>query len=100
MKKLILLLMCICLVGCKAENSDSASVETTTAVTTSIVEETTIASEATTIATTTPETTAVTTTTMTETTTVPETTKDMLKEVYASDKVLTLDELPDLKNYK
>ncbi len=26
--------------------------------------------------------------------------KDMLKEVYASDKVLTLDELPDLKNYK
>ena len=78
MKKLILLLMCICLVGCTADNSDSVSVETTTADATTVIETTTV-SETTTVTTTTaetttvPETTTVTTTTA-ETTTVPETT--------------------------
>ena len=50
MKKVILLLMCLCMVGCTADNTDSASVETTSAATTSVVEatdtETTAVSEA------------------------------------------------------
>ena len=68
MKKLILLLMCICLVGCKADNSGSASVETTVAVTT--IAETTVATTTTAETTTAAETTEVTTSA--ETTTVPE----------------------------
>lgn len=84
MKKLVLLLMCICLAGCKADDSGSASVETTTVTTTvaetTAVPETTVVTTTTTAATTTvetttvPETTTVTTTTTAETTTVPETT--------------------------
>lgn len=83
MKKIILLLMCLCLVGCKAktETAETTTVpETTTAATTTTAETTTVP-ETTTVTTTTtaetttvPETTAVTTTTTAETTTVPETT--------------------------
>jgi len=78
MKKLILLLMCICLVGCTADDSGSASVETTGATTvttvenTTVPETTTIMTTTTTEATTAVETTTVTTTTTAETTTVPE----------------------------
>lgn len=78
MKKLVLLLMCICLVGCKADNSGSASIETTTVTT--IAAETTTVSEIATATTTTAETTTVsetttvTTTTTAGTTTAPETT--------------------------
>ncbi len=66
MKKLILLIMCLCLVGCKAqtETTDTTTVPETTAITTTATSETT----------TVPETTAITTTATTETTTVPETT--------------------------
>lgn len=73
MKKLVLLLMCICLAGCTTDNSGSASVETTTAVTT-VVETTNVLETATIETTTVPETTTVTTTTTAETTTAPETT--------------------------
>ena len=66
MKKIILLLMCLCLVGCRAktETAETTTVpETTTAATTTTVETTTV-----------PETTTAVTTTTVETTTVPETT--------------------------
>ncbi|MBQ8175474.1 MAG: glycoside hydrolase family 16 protein [Oscillospiraceae bacterium] len=86
MKKLVLLLMCLCMVGCRADNTDSVSVGTmseTTVETTIATAETTTVPETTTETTTTtaetttvPETTIVTTTTTVETTTVPETTTE------------------------
>ena len=65
MKKLILLLMCICFVGCTTDNSDSASVETTlattaTTATTSATAETVAVSETTVVATTMSEVTSAT----------------------------------------
>ena len=76
--------MCLCLVGCTADNTDSASVgttseaavvtTTTTAETTTVPETTVITTNTTAETTTVPETTVVTTTTTAETTTVPETT--------------------------
>ena len=75
MKKLILLLMCICFAGCTGDNSGSVSVETTTAAETTTVPETTTVAETTAAETTTvPETTTVAETTTAETTTVAETT--------------------------
>ena len=85
MKKLVLLLMCLCMVGCKTDNTESAFAKTTTASETTVgttttaeatsVSETTGETTTTTVETTTvPETTTVTTTTTAETTTVPETT--------------------------
>ncbi len=69
MKKLILLLMCLCLVGCKAQ--------TDTAETTTVSETTTVAATTTAETTTVPETTTVTTTATAETTTASEAVTDM-----------------------
>ena len=76
MKKVILLLMCLCMVGCKADNTDSASVETTSAETTVVesidTEITEAASEAVAETTTAAETTETETTTTSVTETVTE----------------------------